>query len=175
MSAIKDNPFFPPRMPMTKDQISNALSLTLGHQEQAEKHGKRPFGSILLGPDNTTVLLSHYSLSHVQHAETELARLAAVHYPQAYLWQCTLVSTWEPCAMCAGTMYWANIGRLLYGASEADLRKLTGEGNQENMTLNLECREVFDKGQKDVEVIGPVEGWDQKIVESAKGWWEKHR
>lgn len=76
-------------------------------------HGKRPFAGILVGPDHTTVLLQHQSVSHVEHAEASLARLASLHYSQRYLWQCTMYSTWEPCAMCAATIYWANIGRVV--------------------------------------------------------------
>lgn len=75
--------------------------------------------------------------------------------------------------MCAGTLYWANIGRLVYGAAETDLRKLTGENNPENVGLDLPCREVLAKGQKDVEVIGPVTdgGWDKKVVEMCDRYW----
>lgn len=67
------------------------------------EHAKRPFAAILVGPDHETVLLRHQSVSHVEHAESSLARLASVHYSQRYLWTCTMYSTWEPCAMCAAT------------------------------------------------------------------------
>lgn len=77
--------------------------------------------------------------------------------------------------MCAGSIYWANIGRVVYAARETQLRRLTGEGNEENPTLNVDCRTVFAGGQKSVEVVGPVEGWEEKVVESARGWWEQHR
>ena len=52
----------------------------------------------------------------------------------------TLYSSAEPCAMCAGAIYWAGIGRLVYGLSEHGLRELTGN-HPENPTLNLPCRE----------------------------------
>ena len=57
--------------------------------------------------------------------------------------------------MCAGTQYWANIGRVVFGIEEKVLLSLTG-GNPENPTLDLPCRHVFARGQKDVKVIGPV-------------------
>ncbi len=49
--------------------------------------------------------------------------------------------------MCAGTMYWANIGRVVYGATEEKLLALTGN-HAENPTLSLPCRELFARGQK---------------------------
>lgn len=57
--------------------------------------------------------------------------------------------------MCAGTAYWANIGRVVYAVTEAELGKLTGP-HPENMTLNLPCRDVFASGMKDVQVEGPL-------------------
>jgi tRNA(Arg) A34 adenosine deaminase TadA len=175
-ASSSQNPLFPPRTPLFPDQVSAALSAALKIQEDAStNHSKRPFAALLLAPDNSTILLTHFSISHIRHAESELARLASDHYDQTYLWKCTLVSTWEPCAMCAGTMYWANIGRLVYAASEEALIELTGEGNGENMGFRLPCRRVFEGGQKGVEIIGPVPEWEKRVVQSAKVWWDEHR
>ena len=49
--------------------------------------------------------------------------------------------------MCAGTMYWANVGRLVYGAAEKRLLELTGSSDQ-NPTLDVPCRYVFEHSQK---------------------------
>ncbi|OQE43289.1 hypothetical protein PENCOP_c003G03485 [Penicillium coprophilum] len=160
--------------PFTQLQITAASHAVLTHQARAQDlHKKRPFAAILLAPDNETILLSSNSLSHVRHAESELARNAADNYDWAYLAGCTLVSTWEPCAMCAGTIYWAHIGRLVYLASETALQGVIGVGNPENLTLNLPCRRVFEKGQSVVEVIGPLveEGWERKVVEDSRRYW----
>ncbi|KAK5046695.1 hypothetical protein LTR84_007456 [Exophiala bonariae] len=162
--------------PLTQEQINAALNTCLALQNTATTlHEKRPFAALLLGPDNTTVLLTHFSISHVQHAETELARLATIHFSQKYLAGCTLVSTWEPCAMCTGTTYWSNIGRILYAASEEKLKDLTGADNDENMTLSLPCRDVIKAGQKDIEVIGPVPGWEERVVQESGKWWKEHQ
>ncbi|KXG53004.1 CMP/dCMP deaminase, zinc-binding [Penicillium griseofulvum] len=160
--------------PLTQAQLNAASSAVLIHQAQAQDlHKKRPFAAILLAPDNETILLSSNSLSHVRHAESELARNAADNYDWEYLARCTLVSTWEPCAMCAGTIYWAHIGRLVYLASEKALQEVIGVGNPENLTLDLPCRRVFEKGQTVVEVIGPLveEGWERRAVEDSKRYW----
>lgn len=154
------------------------MSIVLALQATARaNHGKRPFAAILVAPDHTTVILSHQSVSHVDHAESSLARLSSLHYSQAYLWQCTMYSTWEPCAMCAATSYWANIGRIVFGASNDALMELTGKGNRENFTMKWECKEVVGGGQKDVEVVGPLreEGWEEKVVKDADLYWAKVR
>lgn len=77
--------------------------------------------------------------------------------------------------MCAATCYWANIGRVVYAARETRLLQLTGEGNEENMTLSLPCRDVFAKGQKDTHVIGPIEGWEERVVEQSDEYWRPVR
>ena len=61
----------------------------------------------------------------------------------------------EPCAMCAGAVYWVGIGRVVYGLSEARLKQMTG-AHPENPTLSLPCRTVFAAGQRPVEVVGPL-------------------
>lgn len=76
--------------------------------------------------------------------------------------------------MCTGTIYWANIGRVIYAASEEDLNKLTGAGNGENMTMSLPCREVLKRGQKAIDVLGPVKLWEEKVVRESGKWWKQH-
>lgn len=164
----------PGLLPLTPEQLALASAKCLALQTSGrETHSKRPFAALLLAPDNTTVLMSSLSISHVRHAECELARNAADNYAFDYLAICTMVSTWEPCAMCSGTIYWAHIGRLVYLASEKELQKLTGVGNVENLTLDMPCREVFKAGQTAVEVIGPLteQGWEKKVVEDAAVFW----
>jgi tRNA(Arg) A34 adenosine deaminase TadA len=56
--------------------------------------------------------------------------------------------------MCSGAIYWARIGRVVYGQSEKSL-KATTCAHAENPTLDLPCRVVFAAGQRTVEVVGP--------------------
>lgn len=57
--------------------------------------------------------------------------------------------------MCAGAIYWAGVGRVVYGLAESRLAALTG-AHPENPTLALPCREVFARGQRPVTVLGPL-------------------
>jgi tRNA(Arg) A34 adenosine deaminase TadA len=166
---------FPLRTPPTPAQITTNLQACLSLQRHAVTHSKRPFAALLIAPDNSTQLLTHFSMDQVNHAESCLARLAYAHYPKEYLWQCTLYSTWEPCAMCTATIYWAHIGCVVYAASNEELAKLTGAGNRENFTMKWHCREVLDGAQKDVWVVGPVEGVQEVVVRESDVYWSKTR
>ena len=88
------------------------------------------------------------------HAETVAARRAARRHQPSELRHFTLYVSAEPCAMCAGAIYWAGIGRVVFGLSERDLKALTGN-HPDNPTMDLPCREVFASGQRSVEVLGP--------------------
>lgn len=133
--------------------------------------GRHPFGAILVAPDGETVLAEQGNVDTVNHAEAVLARTAALNFAPDYLWQCTLVTTVEPCAMCAATQYWANIGRVVYGMAESRLLALTGN-HGENPTLDLPCREVFARGQKAVQVIGPVPAAEAGIAALHLDFWK---
>jgi len=134
--------------------------------------GHHPFGALLVAPDGETVLLEQANVDSVNHAEAVLARDAAARFEPAVLWGCTLVTTVEPCAMCAGTQYWAHIGRVVYGLAESRLLALTGS-HAENPTLDLPCRELFARGQKAVEVIGPVAAVEEEIAALHRSFWAK--
>lgn len=135
--------------------------------------GHHPFGALLVAPDGDTVLLSQGNIDTVNHAEAVLAREAARLHAPEFLWNCTLVTTVEPCAMCAGTQYWAHIGHLVYGMTEQELAGLTGN-HALNPTLALPCREVFGRGSKPIQVIGPVPEVHEAIVELHRHFWH-HR
>ena len=132
--------------------------------------GHHPFGALLVAPDGETVLLEQRNVDSVNHAEAVLARDAARQFAPELLWGCTLVTTVEPCAMCAGTQYWAHIGKLVYGMSERRLLELTGN-HAENPTLDLPCREVFARGQKAMQVWGPVVEVEEEIASLHRRFW----
>ncbi|KAF2770809.1 cytidine deaminase-like protein [Teratosphaeria nubilosa] len=167
---------FPSRPPPPNaTQIEAALQTCLKVSQRAVANSKQPFGACLTGPDNEEILLTHGNVDHVNHAESSLARLAALHYSQPFLWTCTLYSTWEPCAMCTATCYWANIGTIVYFASEEKLLELTGTGNEENMTMAMPCRKVLEGSQKAVQILGPFEELIDVVVEASDEYWRPLR
>jgi tRNA(Arg) A34 adenosine deaminase TadA len=126
---------------------------------RAIAHGNHPFGAILVDRHRNVLIEAEngYMPAHdgTAHAERLLATQACTTLSPDILRNATLYSSAEPCAMCAGAIYWAGIGRLVYGLSEHRLRIVTGN-HPENPTLDLPCRKVFERGQRPTEVVGPL-------------------
>ncbi|WP_330306501.1 MULTISPECIES: nucleoside deaminase [unclassified Streptomyces] len=124
---------------------------------RSRQGGNHPFGSLLV-LDGSAVLEAGNSVvtgrDATGHAETNLVRLATRTYTREELAKATLYTSTEPCAMCAGAVYWSGIGRVVYALGEDELLALTG-ANEENPTMALPCREVFAAGQRPIEVVGP--------------------
>lgn len=160
----------PPGIDPTPAQMIEHLRHANQVAVRARAAGHHPFGAILVAPDHETVLLEQGNVDTVNHAEAVLIRAAHAQFSPEYLWSCTVYSTGEPCAMCAGTLYWANIGRLVYGYSEERLLKLTGSSEM-NPTLNVPCRYVFEHSQKAIKVWGAFAELEAELVEVHRGFW----
>jgi tRNA(Arg) A34 adenosine deaminase TadA len=122
--------------------------------------GDHPFGSVLADGEGRELMeqgngYSSEGHDRTAHAERLLASRAARAYGLEFLARCTLYTSAEPCAMCAGAIYWAGIGRVVYGQTEKGLKAQTG-AHEENPTLDLPCELVFRAGQRATEVVGPL-------------------
>jgi tRNA(Arg) A34 adenosine deaminase TadA len=140
---------------------------------RARTHGNHPFAAILVGPDGDVLIERENGYlpdrDMTAHAERLLATEASRTLAPTLLARCTMYSSAEPCAMCAGAIYWAGIGRLVYGLSERRLKTITGD-HAENPTLDLPCRVVFAAGQRPVEVLGPL--LEDEAAAVHEGAWE---
>lgn len=161
-----------PRKGPNRAQVLRHLRRAQAVAVRAVAMGHHPFGAILVGPDHETVLLEQGNESAVNHAEAVLARSADTNFTPEFLWGCTLYTTVEPCAMCAATQYWANIGRLVYGMAESRLLALTG-AHLENPTLDLPARELFARGQKPIQVLGPIAEVQEEIAALHQSFWNR--
>ncbi len=127
---------------------------------RSREAGDHPFGAVLADAEGNLVMEQGNGYSseggdRTAHAERLLASRAARAYDLASLARSTLYTSAEPCAMCAGAIYWAGIGRVVYGQSEKGLKAQTG-AHEENPTLDLPCEIVFRAGQRATEVVGPL-------------------
>ena len=80
-----------------------------------------PVGAVVVA--NNQIIGRGYNLTEklhdvTAHAEIQAISAAANFLGAKYLKDCTLFVTLEPCPMCAGALYWAQIGRIVYGASD---------------------------------------------------------
>lgn len=157
--------------PLNHQQILKHLRTANKVAKEAVESGHPPFGAVLVAPDGETVLMKQGNVSLMDHAETVIARQAFVKYAPDYLWKCTLVTTVEPCAMCAGNIYWANIGNVVYGVEEITVKKLTG-ADKRNPTMNLPVRRVFTAGQKPIRVVGPVPELEDELLAPHRAYWK---
>jgi tRNA(Arg) A34 adenosine deaminase TadA len=141
---------------------------------RAREEGNLPFGCVVADAAASVVIeQGNRALVPVRdptaHAESIAAGLAARRYQPEELAGFTLYSSAEPCAMCAGAIYWSGIGRVVFGLSERDLLALTGS-HPANPTMDMPCREVLATGQRDLEVLGP------ELVDEAQrvfeGYWD---
>jgi tRNA(Arg) A34 adenosine deaminase TadA len=144
-------------------------AIALSAQSRAE--GNHPFASLVVDAEGN--VLAEAGNAHNSdctcHAEMNAVRMASAKYQAAELRGATLYSSAEPCAMCAGGVYWSGIGRVVYGLSEARLLTLTGN-HPDNPTLSLPCREVFARGQRQVEVVGPL--LEDEAAVAHAGFWD---
>ncbi|PSJ53625.1 nucleoside deaminase [Kumtagia ephedrae] len=135
------------------------LRKTFEVAERAQAAGNHPFGAILVGADGEVLMEQENAFQPLQdmtgHAERVLMTRASQAYRPRFLAECTMYTSAEPCAMCSGAVYWAGVGRVVYGLGESRLKLITGN-HDENPTLDLPCRTVFEAGQRDIEVIGPL-------------------
>lgn len=87
---------------------------------------------------------------------------------EKFLRGCTMYTSTEPCAMCAGPVYRAGVGRAVHGLSERDLKEMIGP-HPENPTHDLPCKTIFAAGQRPVEVIVPLLSEESAVVH--KDFW----
>ena len=97
------------------------MQKALAEAKYAFEKDEIPVGAIIVSNDKI-IARSHnltQTLNDVTaHAEMMAITSAANHLGNKYLNECTLYVTLEPCQMCAGAMYWAQLDRLVYGASD---------------------------------------------------------
>lgn len=156
--------------PTEQDQAFLTRVFALAQHSRDEGH--HPFAAIVVDADGNVIAeaMNDSATERTAHAEMNVLRAASRLHGPTVLSGATLYSNAEPCAMCAGGAYWCGVGRVVYGMSEASLLVLTGS-DPENPTLSLPCREVFARGQRPTEVIGPLR--EDEARRAHEGFWKK--
>ena len=120
----------------------------------ARAAGNMPFGAVLVR-EGAPLWTSQNNQITAQdctgHAEVVLIREAAQALGPQALRGATVYASGEPCAMCAGAMFWAGVTRIVYGAPTPEIAAALG-----GPSLGQRCAAVLATAQPAVEVEGPV-------------------
>jgi tRNA(adenine34) deaminase len=98
------------------------MRMALTEANQAFEKDEVPVGAVVVA--NNTIIARAHNLTEAltdvtAHAEMQAITAAASSIGSKYLNDCTLFITLEPCTMCAGALFWAQLGKLVYGASDS--------------------------------------------------------
>ena len=147
------------------------IRLAIEIAQRARDNGNHPFGALLVDQSGQILLEAENSVVTIGdktgHAEINLLRKATSEYPADFLAGCTIYASTEPCAMCCGAIFWSNIRRVVYGLGEEKLYELVGWDSEE--ILLLPSGEIFSRGRKAIQVIGPM--LENEAVEVHRGFW----
>ena len=142
------------------------IQMTLELALNARRKGNHPFGallvhndSILLTSENTVVTNNDVT----QHAELNLVKLAYQRLTKETIKSCTLYTSTEPCAMCAGAIFWSGIRKIVYGLPAKALGEIT------TGSFVVESSVIFSFAKDEVQVDGPYLLEESKEVHS--GFW----
>jgi tRNA(adenine34) deaminase len=133
-----------------------AMRLAIDASEQAAANGDGPFGATLVAPTGEILLVALNNAKTAAdctgHAEMVLVREAQKQFGLPALRGATVVASGEPCAMCAGALFWAGISRIVFGASQADIIRALGE----SPAMPINSRMTLAGAQPAVQIDGPL-------------------
>lgn len=142
--------------------------------ERSRANGNHPFGAVLADAAGRVLLEAENRVvsegDATRHAELVLMSEASRRFDRETLAGATMYTSCEPCAMCSGGVYWAGVGRVVYGMSEPALAAITGD-HPENATAALSCRVVLASGQRPIAVVGPM--LEEEAKAAHEGFWTR--
>lgn len=97
------------------------MEAALREAQSGKEKGEIPVGAVVVC-NNQIIARAHNQTEQLNdvtaHAEIIALTAASSYLNNKYLNDCTLFVTLEPCVMCAGALYWSQLGRLVYGAAD---------------------------------------------------------
>jgi tRNA(Arg) A34 adenosine deaminase TadA len=140
---------------MTTADDEKFMRLAIAASRDALREGNYPYGAALVSAGGE---LLHVSKNNqvstgdcTGHAEVALIREVSATHGGAALVGATVYASGEPCAMCAGALFWARVARVVFGVSNAAIMRVGG-----GATLSLNTAQVLAAGSYPIEVAGPV-------------------
>lgn len=158
----------------TLDERDGAyLRRAIAWSRSGRERGNRPFGAVVVSEHGEVLAETWCNTGETGdctgHAETNAVRQVSPRVDRETLSSATLYSSAEPCVMCAGAIFWSNIGRVVYGIDAQRLRVFRGE-RPEQRDAELSCRDVFAASPHAITCIGPA--LVDEASEVHEGFWK---
>jgi tRNA(Arg) A34 adenosine deaminase TadA len=133
------------------------LRAAIDVSRDASARGDEPYGAVLVDASGRQIAAAGNTQNTTGdctgHAETNLLREATTQFDAQALAGSTLYASGEPCAMCAGAIYWSGVPRVVFALPAARMNAIAGAATD---VLDLGSREVLARGQHAVTVLGPA-------------------
>jgi tRNA(adenine34) deaminase len=140
---------------MTPEDDAHYMRMAIDASFAAVHEGNMPYGAVMVSADGELVHVAKNnqvtSGDCTGHAETVLIREVCAAHGADRLAGATVYASGEPCAMCAGALFWAKVGRVVFGASNATIMRIGGPP-----ALGLNSTAVLASGSHAVKVDGPL-------------------
>jgi tRNA(adenine34) deaminase len=125
------------------------MTIAIEEAKKSFREGNKGFGAVIIRDDE--ILSAAHDTEETEcdpsaHAEMTAIRIASKIYGKN-LQNCILISTHEPCSMCASCIIWSGISTVVYGYSIHDAIM---EGRKR---INITCREIFNRAESKIKII----------------------
>ncbi|NML16599.1 nucleoside deaminase [Azohydromonas caseinilytica] len=135
---------------------------------EARQRGNAPYGAVVVGADGIVLAEARNTGAETDdftaHAEMNALRLLGGRHPRELLAGATVYASGEPCAMCAGAIFWSGIGRVVF-ALDIEGQQRTGKPPE----IALSCRQILGAAPRRIEVVGPCLA--QEAARPYQGMW----
>ena len=122
----------------------------------ARRRGDMPYGALLADAAGTVMLTAQNTQMSERditgHAELNLLREASRRFGVAALRGCTVYASGEPCAMCAGAIYWSGVARVVFALGAATMQRLDPADSAAQLP---DCRAMLAGAWPHIEISGP--------------------
>lgn len=140
---------------MTSEDDARFMRMAIEASRTAAREGDMPYGATLVSGAGELLQVSRNNQFTARdatgHAEIVLIREAVAKYGLPRLEGATVYASGEPCAMCAGAIFWAGISRVVFGMSTGTIMRVGGEP-----TLAMTSADVLATASRPIAVEGPL-------------------
>jgi len=134
--------------------IEHYLRLSFTYAIEAKNLGDGPYGALVVNENDEIIAragnTTNSDNSVTYHAEINAIQQAEYNRGKGKLKGCTLVSSAEPCPMCASAIVWSGISKVVYGLS---ITSLKSKGIEQ---IDIACRNILQQSNREIETIGPL-------------------